>query len=234
MFKIVKADWKWAEKNLERTCKQAFNAAYVELLSLPQCSLLRDHVKELISEGAPTLQGEEDKVVWRSQSTDKFKVLLGEFVRCLLLSIRTIFEDDLTSDLTFSNVASFMQSFQSVYSDPVAPEEPIFFQQQTLEGVIHETVFRVAENYAGSNDDDNRIEREELETLIRKYCRHTTTLLISLDVAKDLNSGFEIFRAILCLLSSMVEFKKQEYEVGTQQGGDSDDDDDDDDNGEAC
>jgi hypothetical protein len=32
----------------------------------------------------------------------------------------------------------------------------------------------------------------------------------------------------------MVEFKKQEYEVGTQQGGDSDDDDDDDDNGEAC
>jgi hypothetical protein len=126
-----------------------------------------------------------------------------------------------------------MQSFQSVYSDPVAPEEPIFFKQQTLEGVIHETVFRVAENYAGSNDDDNRIEREELETLIRKYCRHTTTLLISLDVAKDLNSGFEIFRAILCLLSSMVEFKKQEYEVGTQQGGDSDDDDDDDDNGEA-
>jgi hypothetical protein len=32
----------------------------------------------------------------------------------------------------------------------------------------------------------------------------------------------------------MVEFKKQEYEVGTQRGGDSDDDDDDDDNGEAC
>jgi hypothetical protein len=36
MFKIVKADWKWAEKNLERTCKEAFNAAYVELLSLPE------------------------------------------------------------------------------------------------------------------------------------------------------------------------------------------------------
>ncbi len=86
----------------------------------------------------------------------------------------------------------------------------------------------------GSNDDNHRIEREELETLICKYCCHTTTLLILLDVAKELNSGFEIFRAILCLLSSMVEFKKQEYEVRTQQGGDSDDDDDDDDKGEAC
>jgi hypothetical protein len=234
MFQLVKADWKWAEKNLERTCKEAFNAAYVELLSLPQCTLLHEHVKELISEGAPTPQGEEDKVVWRSQSTNKFKVLLGEFVRCLLLSIRTIFEDDLTSASTFSNVAAFMQTFQNVYSDPVAPEEPIFLKQQTLEGVIHETVFRVAENYAGSNDDDHIIEREELETLIRKYCRHTTTLLILLDVVKELNSGIEIFRAILCLLSSMVEFKKQEYEVGTQQGGDSDDDDDDDDKGEAC
>jgi hypothetical protein len=207
MFKIVKADWKWAEKNLERTCKEAFNAAYVELLSLPQSSLLHEHVKELISEGAPTPQGEEDKVVWRSQSTDKFKVLLGKFVRCLLLSIRTIFDDDITSGLTFSNVAAFMKTFQNVYSNPVAPEEPTFFKQQTLEEVIHETVFCIAENYAGSNNDDNRIEREELETLIRKYCRHTTTLLISLDVAKELNSGFEIFRAILCLLSSMVEFK---------------------------
>jgi hypothetical protein len=152
-------------------------------------------------------QGEEDKVVWRSQSTDKFKVLLGKFVRCLLLSIRTIFDDDITSGLTFSNVAAFMKTFQNVYSNPVAPEEPTFFKQQTLKEVIHETVFCIAENYVGSNDNDNRIEREELETLIRKYCRHTTTLLISLDVAKELNSGFEIFRAILCLLSSMVEFK---------------------------
>ncbi len=117
---IVKADWKWAEKNLERTCKEAFNAAYVELLSLPQSSLLHEHVKELISEGAPTPQGEEDMVVWRSQSTDKFKMLLGEFIRCLLLSIRTIFEDDLTSDLTFSNVTAFMKTFQNMYSDPVA------------------------------------------------------------------------------------------------------------------
>jgi hypothetical protein len=116
MFKIVKADWKWAEKNLEGTCKEAFNAAYVELLSLPQSSLLQEHVKELISEGAPTLQGEEDKVVWRSQSTDKFKVLLIKFVRCLLLSIRTIFDDDITSDLTFSNVAAFMRTFQENYA----------------------------------------------------------------------------------------------------------------------
>jgi hypothetical protein len=110
MFKLKEADFEWRTKNLDVNCKEAFNAAHVELLSLPQSSLLKEGVKEVIV--AAATKGEVE-LFCQSGSTDKFKFLLADFVKCLLLGVRSILEEDACSDLVFSNVASFMKSFQA-------------------------------------------------------------------------------------------------------------------------
>jgi hypothetical protein len=65
-------------------------------------------------------------------------------------------------------------------------------------------------------------ERGQLAFLLTRYCRHVTTLLLSLGIAKDTNSGFKIFEDILNLLCSMVRFQKIEYDAQNTEA-DSDD-----------
>ncbi len=143
MFKIMEVDRQWADTNLERTCKEAFNTAYVKLLSLTQSSLLKDGVKVVIAAGATKGKVE---LFWQSGSTDKFKFLLADFIKCLLLGVRSIFEEDACSDLVFLNVASFMKSFQQVVSNPLTGiPEPTFIKQQTLQEVFHEIICCVTE-----------------------------------------------------------------------------------------
>jgi hypothetical protein len=68
----------------------------------------------------------------------------------------------------------------------------------------------------------NEHERDQLAFLLTRYSRHVTTLLLSLGIAKDTNSGFKIFEDILNLLCSMVRFQKIEYDAQNTET-DSDD-----------
>jgi hypothetical protein len=68
----------------------------------------------------------------------------------------------------------------------------------------------------------NEHERDQLAFLLARYSRHVTTLLLSLGIAKDTNSGFKIFEDILNLLCSMVRFQKNEYDAKNTET-DSDD-----------
>ncbi len=211
MFKFEEADWQWRMTNLDINCKEAFNAAYVALLSLPQSSLLKEGVKEVIV--AAATKGEVE-LFWQSGSTDKFKFLLADFVKCLLLGIRSILEEDACSDLVFSNVASFMKSFQQVASNPLTGiPEPAFIKTQTLRLVFCEIVCRVVRRFADEDADVNRHEQDQLAFLLVRYSRHVTTLLLSLDIAKDMNNSFKIFGDILGLLCSMVKNQKIEYDA---------------------
>jgi hypothetical protein len=194
MFKLEEADYEWRAKNLDVNCKEAFNAAHVELLSLPQSSLLKEDVKEVIV--AAATKGEVE-LFCQSGSTDKFKFLL-----------------------VFSNVASFMKSFQQVASNSLTGvPEPAFVKTQTLRSVFMEIVVRVFNRGATAV---NEQERGQLAFLLTRYCRHVTTLLLSLGIAKDTNSGFKIFEDILNLLCSMVRFQKIEYDAKNTET-DSDD-----------
>ena len=217
MFKLEEADYEWRTKNLDVNCKEAFNAAHVELLSLPQSSLLKEDVKEVIV--AAATKGEVE-LFCQSGSTDKFKFLLAEFVKCLWLGVRSIVEEDACSDLVFSNVASFMKSFQQVASNSLTGvPEPAFVKTQTLRSVFMEIVVRVFDRGAAAA---NKHERDQLAFLLTRYSRHVTTLLLSLGIAKDTNSGFKIFEDILNLLCSMVRFQKIEYDAQNTET-DSDD-----------
>ncbi len=159
MFKIVEADRQWTETNLERTCKETFNAEVIV---------------------AAVTKGKVE-LFWQSGSTDKFKFLLADFVKCLLLGVRSIF------DFMSLNMASFIKSFQQVASNPLTGiPEPTFIKTQTLQEVFCDIVCCVAERFAGEDANENRHEQEQLVFLLQKYSRHVTTLLLSLDFAKDL------------------------------------------------
>jgi hypothetical protein len=69
----------------------------------------------------------------------------------------------------------------------------------------------------------NEHERDQLAFLLTRYSRHVTTLLLSLGIAKDTNSGFKIFEEILNLLCSMVKFQKIEYDAENQHSDDHSD-----------
>jgi hypothetical protein len=209
MFKLEEADSEWRRKNLDVNCKEAFNAAHVKLLSLPQSSLLKENVKEVIV--AAATKGEVE-LFCQSGSTDKFKFLLADFVKCLLLGVRSILEEDACSDLVFLNVASFMKSFQQVASNPLTGiPEPAFVKMQMLRSVFCEIEVCVVDRFADEDAAVNKHERDQLAFLLTRYSRHVTTLLLSLGIAKDTNSGFKIFEDILNLLCSMVRFQKNRF-----------------------
>jgi len=162
MFKLEEADYEWRTKNLDVNCKEAFNAAHVELLSLPQSSLLKEDVKEVIV--AAATKGEVE-LFCQSGSTDKFKFLLAEFVKCLWLGVRSIVEEDACSDLVFSNVASFMKSFQQVASNSLTGvPEPAFVKTQTLRSVFCEIVVRVFGRGAAAVNEHERCRCERTRT----------------------------------------------------------------------
>jgi hypothetical protein len=221
MFKLEEADSEWRRKNLDVNCKEAFNAAHVKLLSLPQSSLLKENVKEVIV--AAATKGEVE-LFCQSGSTDKFKFLLADFVKCLLLGVRSILEEDACSDLVFLNVASFMKSFQQVASNPLTGiPEPAFVKMQMLRSVFCEIEVCVVDRFADEDAAVNKHERDQLAFLLTRYSRHVTTLLLSLGIAKDTNSGFKIFEDILNLLCSMVKFQKIEYDAENQHSDDHSD-----------
>jgi len=117
-------------------------------------------------------------------------------------------------------VASFMKSFQQVASNSLTGvPEPAFVKTQTLRSVFCEIVVRVFGRGAAAV---NEHERDQLAFLLTRYSRHVTTLLLSLGIAKDTNSGFKIFEDILNLLCSMVRFQKIEYDAKNTET-DSDD-----------
>jgi hypothetical protein len=141
-----------------------------------------------------------------------------------LLGVRSILEEDACSDLVFLNVASFMKSFQQVASNPLTGiPEPAFVKTQTLRSVFWEIVCCVVERFVDEDANVNKHERDQLAFLLLRFSCHVTSLLLSLGIAKDTNSGFKIFEDILNLLCSMVEFQKIEYDAENECSDDHSD-----------
>jgi hypothetical protein len=76
------------------------------------------------------------------------------------------------------------------------------------------SVDRLVEKHpCGCDDAENKIEWEEFGVLAKQFARNTTVLLLSFDLALDLDSSVNLFRHTLSLLSSMVDAKKSEYNI---------------------
>jgi len=211
-YRNRKEDGEWSEKFLKLSVREAFNSAH-EILATraPESHMLKDVIKSEIRKG-----GKEGTLIWRSASTEKYKYLLADFLKCALFGMRTVFDEDVCANVTFANAADFLKTFLNVVSNPINYDDPVpeFVEKQTLEQVIEETVNRLVEKHpCGCDEAENRIEREEFGLLAKQFARNTTVLLLSFDLALDLDCSVNLFRHTLSLLSSMVDAKKSEYNI---------------------
>jgi hypothetical protein len=85
--------------------------------------------------------------------------------------------------------------------------EPTFVERQTLGEVFREIVGLVCA-FSAEHEHDfccGEAEVEQLDTLLRKYSRRVTSLLLSFGVAKNWNRSCDMFRETLRLLTRMVD-----------------------------
>jgi hypothetical protein len=202
-----KEDGEWSEKFLKLSVREAFNFAHKILATrIPESYMLKDVVKSEIWKG-----GKEGTLIWQSASTEKYTFLLADFLKCALFGMRTVFDEDICANVTFANAAEILKTFLNVVLNPINYEDPVpeFVKKQTLKQVIEETVDRLIEKHPCRFDDaENKVEREEFGVLAKQFARNTTVLLLSIDLAMDLNCSVNLFRHTLSLLSSMVDAKK--------------------------
>jgi hypothetical protein len=206
---LEQLDLKWGEEVLHRKCTVAFNSAFVQLLLPERTGLLKDHARATIANHEWLHLGKE--LFWRGSSTDQFKLLLGHFVRCLLLGLRTNYGEIAGGGrLIFERVSSFLNGFQNVvlFSEDEDGPEPTFVERQTLGAVFRETVGLVCADMdcpLAEHEHDCEAEIEQLDALLRKFSRRITSLLLSFGVAKNWNRSCDMFRETLRLLSTMVD-----------------------------
>ncbi len=202
-------DLKWGEEFLDRKCTVAFNSAFVQLLLPERAGLLKVHARATIANNDWLHLGKD--LFWRGSSTDQFKLLLGHFVRCLMLCLKTN-----TGEIAAGGgrkildcVSSFLNGFQNVveFAEDDDGPEPTFVERQTLGEVFRETVGLVCA-FSAEHEHDfccGEAEVEQLDTLLRKYSRRVTSLLLSFGVAKNWNRSCDMFRETLRLLTRMVD-----------------------------
>ena len=68
--------------------------------------MLKDVIKSEIRKG-----GKEGTLIWQSASTEKYKYLLANFLKCALFGMRTMFDKDVCTNVTFANTAEFLKTF---------------------------------------------------------------------------------------------------------------------------
>jgi hypothetical protein len=128
---LEQLDLKWCEEFLDPKCTVAFNSAFVQLLLSERMGLLKDPARATIANHEWLHLGKE--IFWRGSSTDQFKLLLGHFVRCLLLGLRTNHGEIAGGGrLIFECVSSFLNGFQNVvlFSEGDDGPEPTFVERQ--------------------------------------------------------------------------------------------------------
>jgi hypothetical protein len=140
----------------------------------------------------------------------QFKLLLGHFVKCLMLCLRTNSGEIAGGGrLILGCVSSFLNGFQNVveFSEDNDGPEPTFLERQTLGEVFRETVGRVTgfSSPRAEHERDCEAEIEQLDALLRKFSRRVTSLLLSFGVAKNWNRSCDMFRETLRLLTRMVD-----------------------------
>jgi hypothetical protein len=106
-------------------------------------------------------------------------------------------------------VSSFLNGFQNVveFAEDDDGPEPTFVERQTLGEVFREIVGLVCA-FSAEHEHDfccGEAEVEQLDTLLRKYSRRVTSLLLSFGVAKNWNRSCDMFRETLRLLTRMVD-----------------------------
>jgi hypothetical protein len=201
-------DLKWGEEFLDRKCTVAFNSAFVQLLLPERTGLLKVHARATIANHDWLNLGKD--LFWRGSSTDQFKLLLGHFVKCLMLCLRTNSGEIAGGGrLILGCVSSFLNGFQNVveFSEDDDGPEPTFLERQTLGEVFRETVGRVTgfSSPRAEHERDCEAEIEQLDALLRKFSRCVTSLLLSFGVAKNWNRSCDMFRETLRLLTRMVD-----------------------------
>ena len=153
----------------------------------------------------------------RTGATDKFKFLLNDFLRALLLGVRTLFDDNCSAEVAYSNAAEFLKTVLNVGANGADPEspEPDFLNRQTLGEVVAETVGRLKFRHAFGNKQDLDDEMEELTTLFELYARHIVVVLLSFGFATTENpaSNSDAFQKALSLLAVIISKKKGDYDV---------------------
>jgi hypothetical protein len=134
---------------------------------------------------------------------NQFKLQLGHFVRCLMLGLRTNLGEIAGSHLILECVSSsFLNGFQNVvlFSEDDDGPEPAFIERQTLGEVFRETVGLVSATMdcpPVEYEHNCEAEIEQLNSLLRKFSRRITFLLLSFAVIKNWNRSSDMFRETL-------------------------------------
>jgi hypothetical protein len=94
-YQNCKEDGEWSEKLLKLSVREAFNSAHKILATrIPESHTLKDVVKSEIRK-----VGNEGTLIWQSASTEKYKYLLADFLKCALFGIRTVFDEDVCANV---------------------------------------------------------------------------------------------------------------------------------------
>ncbi len=238
-FRRTKRDEQWSREIMKLPCSQAINSAYFELLEHPAASLVSEDVLLKIREGRacaqklaatsahasdcpisalvakPTEGSKDVELLISTGATLKLKFLLSNFLKCLLLGVRTLFSDQVSAETAYLNASEFLTTALNAVgnsaADTAAPDPP-FLTVQTLEEVYVEAIGFLSTRNPGSNPKDDLLECEDLDELSKKYARQTILLLLALGCAKDQLSAAAIFQMLLSLVGEIVLAKRLDFD----------------------
>jgi hypothetical protein len=238
-FRRTKRDEQWSREIMKLTCSQAINSAYFELLEHPAASLVSEDILLKLREGRacaqklaatsahasdcpisalvakPTEGTKEVELLISTGATLKLKFLLSNFLKCLLLGVRTLFSDQVSAETAYLNASEFLTTALNAVgnsaADTAAPDPP-FLTVQTLEEIYVEAIGFLSTRNPGSNPKDDLLECEDLDELSKKYARQTILLLLALGCAKDQLSAAAIFQMLLSLVGEIVLAKRLDFD----------------------
>ena len=237
-LKLTDRDETWSSEMMKLTCREAMNSGYLEILDHSVSGLVNPEVlckiqnlkaaaaaaPERAREGVIDCSNRHRELTVPTSATQKFKFLLSNFVKSVLLGIRTLFSDAVSGETGFFNAAEFLNCVLNVLGNPPVEAGALaglpsqgFLTGQTLEEIYQETIGHLVSRNPTGNAEDDLLECQDLELILKSYARHTTVLLLSLGIAKDDISAAAIFQMVLTLVGQIVLAKRLDFDGETEE-----------------
>ena len=245
-FQLLPRDGEWSEKLSRTLVSVAINSAYMELPEHPSSSLVDKSVLEeivdwrfglqdlaqqekLSSAGNPHVKSPHFErevcrpvrinLILHSAATCKLEFLLSGFLRCVFFAVRSLFLEEVSSDVDFVNTSELLTCALNIAGNKWDPtwEEPDFLKRKTLEQIYRESIERLSARSHTSSKQDDLDEREELETLALKFSRHTLVLFVALGHAKDPLAAAKICQLIVSLIAEVILDKRLDYDAQEEE-----------------
>ena len=230
-FKLNQSDKDYAARVLNYPLIDSLNSAFVEVATDEKTSnLISDDFRTKI---IACRNSDKRELYIRNGITEKFRFVLADFTKVLLLSVRSVYEEESICDNILHHISEFLKTILNATSNQVdlSVDSPELPTAKTLENVIDETVTIVSGRFPLPNPLDAKNEVEDIKILLKENIRLISTLILGIGVARDVHSSVEFSRFLILLTSKLVLKRRVDY--GMTDDADQDDSDDDDDESDS-